>query len=80
MYLIVLNNYKGKNETLINLFIITLKQYIYASKCMGSLPKFPTFVEKLTHWYNMDKTYAIQNNGKKIVKKGKIYFKGVVQS
>ena len=60
--LIILNNYKNEKRSLINLFIVTLKQHIYACKCQDITPSFPHFVEKLSYWSQIDKMYALQKD------------------
>ena len=59
-HVIIMNNYKGKHRAFVNLFISTMKQHLYASKCKEQLPTFLQFVEKLSYWYHMDRTYAWQ--------------------
>ena len=72
---VILNNYKGPNECIINFLIICLKQYIYAQKCFEVCPSFQGFMEKLAGWYFIDKCYAEQNNKvKQCVKKWKDIF------
>ena len=39
---VILNNYKGPCKELINMLIVTLKQYIYAKKCFEEKPNYPT--------------------------------------
>ena len=52
--LIVLNNYKGPSKELINMFIVMLKQYIYAKKCFNEIPTFVEFMQKIATWYQID--------------------------
>ena len=60
--LIVFNNYQGPNKYLINLFIIIMRQYIYAKKCFNEVPIFTGFVEKLSYWFQIDKQIALENH------------------
>ena len=60
--LIILNNYKGKNKNLINLFIVSLKHHIYASKCLQEEPDFKKFMAKLSHWYQVEKYLVYQDS------------------
>ena len=60
--LISLNNYQGQHKTLINMMIVILKQYIYATKCLNETLSFYAFVNKLSYWYEVEKTIAIRNN------------------
>ena len=60
--LILLNNFKGTCVRLINTFIIILKQYIYASKCMSTLPNFATYIEKIVIWHNIERQAAWEAN------------------
>ena len=57
--LIVFNHYMGQNAQLINTIIIIAKQFIYAKKCKQILPNFVALTEKIIHWYNIEKTFAI---------------------
>ena len=52
---IVLNNYKGPQAPIINLMIVTLKQYIYAQKCLQKNLCFSQFVSRLSWWYSIEK-------------------------
>ena len=59
--LILLNNYTGPSKAIINLCIVAMKQYIYATKCIDeSPPTFPVFMSKLSYWYQAEKYIAIK--------------------
>ena len=58
--LIIYNNYKGKHMELINLFIIVMKQYVYATKCMGTNLNFQEYIEKINYWFKIECCYAIK--------------------
>ena len=67
---ICLNNYKGKKVDIINLFIIVMKQYIYASKCFNEKPNFNDFMTRLARSHNHEKLHAAEiKKSKKIYKK-----------
>ena len=71
----ILNNYKGKNNLIVNMLIIVLKQFIYAQKCFDVQPTFVDYISKLSYWYNVDKQIANDNNEyNKFVKKWKNLF------
>ena len=60
--MMVLNNYKGPMCSIVNTFIIIMKQYFYASKCYDVMPKFTGFVEKCSYWYLIKKAQTTDNN------------------
>ena len=59
---VVIFNYHGKNSSVVNLFIVVLKQYIYAAKCFKEKPIFTAFIAKLSYWYNVKKAIALEEN------------------
>ena len=58
MKTICLNDYYGRQKELINLLMVIMKQYIYASKCLGETPTFLNYMGKVSKWYNYDMLYA----------------------
>ena len=66
MSMVIFNNYRGKDALLVNLFIVVLKQYIYAAKCFKERPTLTAFTAKLSYWYNVEKKIALEKN--KLVK------------
>ena len=58
----MINDYVGPHREVINYMIIILKQYIYAKKCFGELPKFTEYMYKLSCWYKIDKLIATEND------------------
>ena len=49
---IILNNYKGPHSFLINIFIVTMKHYVYVNKCEGTTDlKFIEFTTCIADWY-----------------------------
>ena len=60
-YNIVLNNFESQNEAIINLLVVTLKQYIYASRCLQETPTFSKFMTKVSNWYQVEKCILYQN-------------------
>ena len=54
--MIVYNNYKGKDKKFVNTCILVMKQYIYASKCLGKVPNFRNFTSKINEIY-LDESY-----------------------
>ena len=73
--IIILNDYEGKNKDMINQLIVMLKHHVYAQKCFDSIPTFPDFMLKLSHWYSVEKHFAYEcNNTKKFYKKWKNFF------
>ena len=55
----ILNNYKGPLSKLINTFIIILKQYIYACKCLQEIPTFRKMIQKITRWHEIEYQMAL---------------------
>ena len=53
--MILMNNYAGKGKQLINMYILVMKQFIYASKCLEEIPTFNKFIERVNHWNNVEK-------------------------
>ena len=60
--LIILNNYIGLKENMVNTLIIMLKQFIYASKCLNEQPSFTGFISKLSYWYHVEKQITYNKN------------------
>ena len=61
--LIVFNNYMGESKYIVNLFVVIMKQYLYASKCLAeTLPSYPEFMNKMSYWYQIDKCIALETN------------------
>ena len=59
----MLNNYKGKNHQLVNLFILILKRYIYVIKCQGNtIPNFSGFLQSVHNTYKVEKINAFIND------------------
>ena len=59
--LIILNEYTGKAKIVINLFIVIMKQYIYATKCLNEALNFNGFMYRINYWYQIDKWHHLQN-------------------
>ena len=76
-HLILLNNYTGKHSLIINILIVILKQYIYATKCHGNKTlDFNEFMSKVSHRYLLDKHIAYKNQRiKQFYKKWGKWFK-----
>ena len=71
---IILNNISCKSKMFINLLILILKHYVYASKCKSELPTFSGFMTKVNEWYRIEKTIAyMTNNVNSFTKKWKLY-------
>ena len=60
--MILLNNYKGTHQYIVNLSICVMKQYIYASKCKDNIPSFMGFMSKMSLIYLCEKDAAFKNN------------------
>ena len=60
--MVICNNYRGPNREIINFLIIVLKQHIYASKCLETIPTYVSYMNKLAMWYFVDKCFAVQDN------------------
>ena len=73
--LVILNNYKGPRQDIINLVLVILKQFVYAQKCFAELPKFAMFMSKLSQWYFIDKCHAAKLSREEKCENGIIYFK-----
>ena len=58
--LIILNNYKGTSKIMINLLIIIMKQYIYATKCANEKLNFVMYMNRINYWYQIDKWHQTQ--------------------
>ena len=58
--IVILNNYRGSQKKLINMFIMIMKQYVYSTKCLGEYPLFIQYTEKIVDWYNMERLSAFQ--------------------
>ena len=72
--MIIYNNYNGKHKELINLFIIVMKQYVYATKCMSTNLNFQEYIEKINYWFEIERCHAIKNNYySRFVRKWKCY-------
>ena len=72
--LVVLNNYKGSANKLINMYILALKQYIYSSKCKEKIPTFSEFVRELDALYFIEKAAAFESShGRQFFSKWKTY-------
>ena len=52
---VLLNNYNGQHKNIINILIIIMKQYIYASKCQNHPLNFMDFMSKVLEYYYCDK-------------------------
>ena len=71
---IILNISKYLQRNFVNIVILTMKQYIYASKCKQEIPNFIDFKSRLNNWYNTEKTAAtFQMLGNKFSKIWSIY-------
>ena len=57
----IFNNYQGKYPKLINTFIIILKQYIYAAKCLQQTPTFEGFISRIAKWHQIEYQAAAIN-------------------
>ena len=55
---ILLNNYKDKHSTYVNLMILIMKRYIYVTRCEESDPKFNCFVQKIHEQYRIERIVA----------------------
>ena len=55
---IILNNYKGKWDKLINNVLVIVKQYIYASKCKNVLPSFLQVTKNILSTYLTERSIA----------------------
>ena len=55
---ILLNNYKDKKKSLVNLLLVTMKHYIYATKCASNELQFSAFMDRVYQWYSVEKLYA----------------------
>ena len=58
--IVILNNYKGPRNSLINTFILILKHYLYAAKCKQESLKFSAFIARIEYWYKMEKITAYE--------------------
>ena len=68
--LVICNQYYGKNKDVVNMCIIVMKQYIYASKCLQEPLSFYNYISKLTYWYRIELGIAYKNHTtKKFYKK-----------
>ena len=47
----ILNNYKGANSYFVNILILIVKQFIYAKKCKGTIPRFLDITTKIQLCY-----------------------------
>ena len=71
---ILLNRYEGKYKKLINMYILVMKQHIYASKCLQKIPTFMGLTQKINNWYNIERNAAfLKGNMTKFQKKWKHY-------
>ena len=55
---VIFNDYKGNQAKFVNMLLLTMKQYIYATKCKGEKLIFTSYLNVLDHWYNMEKILA----------------------
>ena len=60
--MIITQRYSGKFKRLVQLMVLILKQYIYASKCKEIHPEFVEYIERLMYWREMEKTIVYQEN------------------
>ena len=67
--LILFNNYSGQHKSLINLLLMIVKQYIYATKCKAQELNFYTCVSKIADWYNVEKCIATKSNNVNNIRK-----------
>ena len=61
--IIILNNYSGVHKQMINMYILSTKQLIYAKRCLNEGLIFPEVIERFNYWYNIEKT-AIKDEAK----------------
>ena len=47
---VILNDYVGPKQDMVNLCILMMKQFIYAQKCMDEIPTFQLFMNKLSYY------------------------------
>ena len=67
--IIIFNNYVGPSCETVNLCIAIMKQFIYAQKCFGEIPKFMGFMNKLSNWYNIEKQFTYLQGSENKIKK-----------
>ena len=73
--LVFFNNYNAQHKHIVNLTVIALKQYLYATKCFEKPPSFAEYMLKLNYWFTIDKQYALDNKSmKQLYKKWKNLF------
>ena len=73
--LVLLNNYQGPGKEIVNLLVIIMKQFIYATKCAQDIPDFIKYMSKVSYWYRIGKQITLDTNKwKKVQKKWKNLF------
>ena len=61
--IVILNNYTGQQQQMINTIILVIKQYIYAAKCTGNDISFNMAMSKVHQLY-LDETAIAQEQSK----------------
>ena len=60
----IFNRYAGQHKQLINMYILTMKYYIYCSKCFNKELAFIEFVTKIIQMYNIKKLAIVLEKDK----------------
>ena len=58
----ILNNYSGKNNKIINVLILITKRFIYQSRCLQQTPTFIPLLSKVNEYNKNENIVAIHNN------------------
>ena len=58
---VMLNNFTCLKKDTVNIIVLIVKQYIYASKCLQEDLNFNACMSKIVDYYNADKILAVQN-------------------
>ena len=70
----LLNSFRGQHHQFINCFLTALKQYIYATKCLGKKLNALEFLGKIHEMYDDEKFHSKNSNTMyKFLKKWGIY-------
>ena len=65
---ILLNNYQGICNILVNTLILICKQYIYSNKCLGNPLSFDHCMAKIGEWYQIEKYVVYTKNNVNITR------------
>lgn len=75
--MIILSNYTGQHKQLINMYIIAMKQYIYAKKCLGETVSFIEYVSKVVQHYQSEKLAIVNRKSKRSLTENGNYLKSL---